>query len=171
MINNKFEDAVSVVEFTSSAKHTSKGKKTLYVVFANGVEIGRRETGRSFKGAQVSQLSLAWYLDHTRRQLSYEKGELAKHQRQLTGAFIAADFRTASRAECEGYLASGKFAEWAANSAQRVASLTNEASVLESQFQSDAKWQRWIVNGFTNTGKPSNLDHHHNASVVTLVQP
>lgn len=131
-----------MTNFTSTAKRI--GKKIAYTVFADGVEIGSRTTGRSggFKFAVVVRRNYAWAERRAQESLSYQTKELA---------------------ECE--------ANWVGNVKLNIEKLQARIAALASMTQDSPEFTAWTVYAFSNTGKDTPREWHYAMQLVSLNQP
>ena len=160
-------------KFTSTAKAVSNGSKIKYVVFADGVEIGSRTAGRSYKFAVVARSNHAHSLAIAKGSLAHGISELAKYEGYLSNpqASLAAEKIAFHRDNLAKWLNDGTVAGWIANLKKQVPQAETYLALRLSQTQDSPDFQKWSVVAFSNTGKDAQRDWMFGMRFIPLTQP
>ena len=159
--------------FTSTAKRVAAGKKVKYVVFADGVEIGSRTAGRTYRAVSVARKNYGHTVASLKSSIEYSKKEKIKYEVWIANpeAAIAAEKHEFHRKNLAVWLKDGTAQGWVKSTAEQIAKGEARLAELANMTQDSLEFSTWGIVAFTNTGKLSGGEYLYGEHLVALNQP
>lgn len=162
-------------KFTSTAKLVAAGKKIKYTVFADGVEIDTRTTGKGkgYQAAIACRSNYTWAVARNNESIKYHQGEKTKYEGWLANpeAALASEKPGFHRDHLAKSLQDGTVQKWIASAAEYLEKCLARQKELAGMTQDSPEFCVWKIYGYSNTGKLPNKEWLYQETLVTLTQP